>query len=131
VGERVAAAALALVGAPFRLHGRDAAAGFDCIGVLAASLHAAGWRGDVPTGYPLRGGAAEAVSALFDALFDRGDGSRPGDLLLYRVGPGQLHGAVRVRGGIVHADAALRRVVMRPGTPDWVMIGAWRHGEAD
>lgn len=77
-------------------------------------------------GYALRGGEAEVVAARFDAVLARGDGS-VGDVLLFRVGPGQLHGAVRVAGGIVHADAALRRVVMRPGVPDWVPIGAWRY----
>ena len=124
----MAAAALALVGAPFRLHGRDAEHGLDCIGVIAAALRAAGWVGAVPSGYALRGGEADAVAALFDTVLARGDGS-VGDVLLFRVGPGQLHGAVRVAGGIVHADAGLRRVVMRPGEPDWQSIGAWRYGE--
>lgn len=122
----MAAAALALVGAPFRLHGRDAVHGFDCIGVIAAALREAGWAGVVPSGYALRGGEADAVAARFDAVLARGDGS-VGDVLLFRVGPGQLHGAVRVEGGIVHADAALRRVVMRLGEPDWVPVGAWRY----
>jgi cell wall-associated NlpC family hydrolase len=126
VGEAVAAAALALVGAPFRLHGRDAMHGFDCIGVMAAALRAAGWVGAVPSGYALRGGEADAVAARFDAVLARGDGA-VGDVLLFRIGPGQLHGAVQVAGGIVHADAGLRRVVMRPGEPDWVPIGAWRY----
>lgn len=125
----MAAAALALIGAPFRLHGRDAATGLDCIGVIAAALRSAGWRGEVPTGYALRGGEADAVTARFDALLKRGDGAGAGAILLYRVGPAQLHGAVRVLGGIVHADASLRRVVMRPGTPDWPVLGAWRHEE--
>ncbi len=125
MGEGVAAAALTLVGAPFRLHGRDTVHGLDCIGVIAAALRAAGWRGEVPTGYALRGGESGAVAARFDAVLARGDGT-VGDVLLFRVGPGQLHGAVRVAGGIVHADASLRRVVMRPGEPAWVPIGAWR-----
>jgi cell wall-associated NlpC family hydrolase len=127
VGERVAVAALALVGAPFRLHGRTAASGLDCIGVIAAALRAAGWAGVVPSGYALRGGEADAVAARFDAVLPRSDGTAAGDVLLFRVGPGQLHGAVRVSGGIVHADAALRRVVMRPGVVEWGPVGAWRY----
>lgn len=128
MGERVAAAALTLVGVPFRLHGRDPASGLDCIGVIAVALRAAGWRGAVPTGYALRGGEAAAVAACFDTVLARSwSGNAVGDVLLFGVGPGQLHGAVRVTGGIVHADAGLRRVVMRPGVPDWVTIGAWRH----
>nr|WP_208404153.1 peptidoglycan endopeptidase [Sphingomonas insulae] len=117
---------MALVGAPFRLHGRDPAHGLDCIGVIAAALRAAGWAGVVPSGYALRGGEAAAVAARFDAALARGDDA-VGDVLLFRVGPGQLHGAVRVGGGIVHADAGLRRVVMRPGVPDWAPVGAWRY----
>ena len=30
------------------------------------------------------------------------------------------------RGGFVHADAQLRRVVERPGEPPWPVIGIWR-----
>ncbi|WP_316748901.1 peptidoglycan endopeptidase [Sphingomonas sp. A2-49] len=131
MAERVAAAAITLVGVPFRLHGRDPAGGLDCIGVIALALRAAGWSGEVPTGYPMRGGDADAVAARFDAVLTQGDGARAGDVLLYRVGPGQLHGGVRVAGGIVHADAALRRVVMRPGVPDWQPVGAWRYEETD
>ena len=134
MGDAVAGAALTLVGAPFRLHGRDPVYGLDCIGVIAAALRAAGWVGEVPTGYALRGGAADAVAARFDAVLDRGDGT-VGDVLLFRVGPAQLHGAVRVAGGIVHADAGLRRVVMRPDgpgpVPGWVRIGAWRYEGRD
>lgn len=130
----VEAGALALVGAPFRLHGRDAAHGLDCIGVIAAALRAAGWSGEVPSGYALRGGDADAVAARFDAVLMRrqpGDDGAAGDVMLFRVGPGQLHGAVRVTGGIVHADAGLRRVVMRPGVPDWVPVGRWQLPERD
>jgi len=127
VGEAVAAAALALVGAPFRLHGRAAATGLDCIGVIAAALRGAGWVGDVPSGYPLRGGDPVRVAKRFDAVLAPCDGARAGDVLLFRVGPGQLHGAVRTARGIVHADAALRRVVERPGLPEWPMGGAWRY----
>ena len=127
VGERVAVAALALVGAPFRLHGRDVASGLDCIGVIAAALRGAGWVGEVPSGYALRGGDPAAVIARFDAVLARGDGRAAGDVLLFRVGPGQIHGAVRTGAGIVHADAGLRRVVARPGVPDWPRLGAWRY----
>lgn len=125
-GARVARAALALVGARFRLHGREAASGLDCIGVIAGALRGAGWVGAVPSGYPLRGGTAATLIARFDAVLARGDGKAPGDVLLFAVGPGQWHGAVRTWEGFVHADAALRRVVERPGAADWPMIGAWR-----
>lgn len=116
----VAARALALVGAPFRLHGRDPVHGLDCVGVVAlATGHA------VPGGYALRGGNADAVTARIDAVLARSDGASPGDVLLMAAGPGQLHLAVRVENGIVHADAGLRRVVMRPGEPPWPLLAAW------
>lgn len=124
-GERVAARALATVGARFRLHGRDPATGLDCVGVAAVAL---GWEA-VPTGYALRGGDAVRVAALLDARLARGDGAVVGDLLLVAAGAGQLHFAVRTATGVVHADAGLRRVVERPGTGPWPLLAAWRVGE--
>lgn len=94
--DAVAAAALALVGTRFRLHGRDALHGLDCIGVIAAALRAAGWEGEVPSGYPLRGGDPAVVAAGFDAVLAQGDGRLAGDILLFAVGPGQIHGAVKI-----------------------------------
>lgn len=122
---RVAAAALALVGTRFRLHGREDG-GLDCVGLVGRALAASGWRGEVPTGYPLRGGDAAKAAALLDTSLPRGDGRQPGDILLVAPGPGQLHLAIRTARGIVHADAALRRVVERPGPPPWPVIAAWR-----
>jgi len=127
-GERAQAAALALVGTRFRLHGRDLAHGLDCVGVAALALAAAGHRIPVPSGYALRGGDADRVAALLDPVLGRGDGCEPGALLLARPGAGQLHLAIGVRGGVVHADAGLRRVVMRPGAPAWPLVAAWRMG---
>ena len=49
-----------------------------------------------------------------------------GDLLMFRSGPGRLHMAIAVPGGIVHADAALGRVVERPGVPPWPLLAAFR-----
>lgn len=122
MGERHAQAAQALVGARFRLHGREAAGGLDCVGVAALALELE----DAPTGYALRGGDAAGVAAMLDARLRRADGRAAGDLLLFAVGPGQLHLAVATAGGVVHADAGLRRVVARPGVAPWALIGAWR-----
>ena len=130
-GERVAAAALAVVGARYRLHGRDPADGLDCVGLVGHALAAGGWRGVAPTGYALRGGDPARVLAQLDAALCRGDGGRPGDVLLMSPGPGQLHLAVRTNRGVVHADAGLRRVVERPGPPPWPLIGAWRASEGE
>lgn len=123
----VAEGARALIGVRFRLHGRSE--GLDCVGVAAAALRAAGWRGDAPTGYPLRGGDPGRVAALLDARFARATDARAGDLMLIATGPGQLHLGVRTDGGFVHADAGLGRVVERPGAPPWPILGAWRWEE--
>ena len=130
-GEAGAAAALALVGARFRLRGREAASGVDCVGVAAAALRAQGYADPIPRGYALRGGRERDVAAMLDAAGVRCTGDRVGDVLLFTAGPGQWHLAVRTAGGIVHADAALRRVVERPGTPPWPLLGGWRHEEGD
>jgi cell wall-associated NlpC family hydrolase len=120
---RVADAALAAVGARFRLHGRDPATGLDCVGLAALALRAGGYAGAVPTGYRLRG---EVPAALLDAAMPRCGGERPGDLLLFRSGPGQGHLGVRTARGFVHADAGIGRVVERAGAAPWPLVAAWR-----
>jgi hypothetical protein len=120
----VAARALELVGVRFRLHGRDAVHGLDCVGVVAVALARAGVLTTVPSGYSLRGGRPAEVAAMLDAVLPRGDGV--GAVLLCAVGAGQLHLGIRTAGGLVHADAGLRRVVLRPGVVPWPVIGCWR-----
>ena len=125
--ERAVAAGRGVVGVRFRLHGRDPAFGLDCVGVAGVAMRAAGFSGDIPGGYALRGGDAATVAARLDASgLERGYAPLPGDLALFETGPAQFHLAVLVEGGIVHADAMLRRVVERPGTPPWPIIGLWR-----
>jgi cell wall-associated NlpC family hydrolase len=121
----VAEAALATVGARFRLHGRDVEHGLDCLGVVAVALRGGGYVGPVPSGYALRGGDPDRVAAVLDAALVRCDGMAAGDVLLMATGPGQLHLGVRTGGGFVHAVAGLGRVVERPGA-DWPLLGAWR-----
>lgn len=111
------------MGTPFRLQGRTPGEGLDCVGVAAAAFAIAA----VPCGYALRGGDPAAVAAAVErAGLVRAAGMRPGDLLLLRPGARQLHLAVLVPGGFVHADAGLGRVVETPGVPRWPLIGAWR-----
>jgi murein DD-endopeptidase / murein LD-carboxypeptidase len=118
----VEAAARRLVGSRFRLHGRDPATGLDCVGVLACATGL-----EAPTGYALRGGDAGRVAAVLDGLgLERVASVGPGDVVLMRVGPGQLHLGVRTGTGLVHADAGLRRVVERAGEPEWEVLGIWR-----
>ena len=96
------------------------------MGLAALALRAEGFEGVVPSGYALRSGDAARVYATIAAagLVEARE-ARAGDLLLLRTGPGQLHFAIDVGGGIVHADAMLRRVVERPGVR-WPVIGRWR-----
>ncbi len=114
------------MGARFRLHGREAAGGLDCVGLAALAMAAGGRRGPVPTGYPLRGGHVDAVAAAVGDGLVACDGGRAGDLLLFAAGPGQLHLAVRTDGGFVHGDAGLGRVVERAGEAPWPLLRAWR-----
>jgi hypothetical protein len=127
-GDQVADAAREMCGVRFRAQGRDRD-GVDCVGLAAAALRAGGYAGAVPRGYTLRGGDPAAVAARLDAVLPRSDGDGVGDVLLCAAGPGQLHLAIRVAGGIVHADAGLRRVVERPGTVPWPILGSWRVGD--
>ena len=112
--EAAVATARALVGSPFRLHGRDCATGLDCVGLaaLAYDLKA------VPRGYALRTASATALeAALHDAGFCREDkGPMPGDLIVLRPGPGQLHLAIWTGTSLIHADASVGRVVETPGS---------------
>lgn len=118
----VEAAALALVGAPFRLHGRDGGTGLDCVGVVSLATGR-----PAPTGYALRGADPAGVRELIEAAGLRAvQDAAPGDVVLMRTGPGQLHLGVRTLRGLVHADAGLRRVVERPGRPEWEILGQWR-----
>ena len=132
-GARACRAAQAAVGSRFRLHGRAAATGLDCIGLVALALEAGGCTVVVPSGYALRGGDPARAAAWLDRVLGRSDGGAPGDILMLRTGPGQLHFAVRSPGGIVHADASLRRVVERPmdGADAALgqILGGWRIGE--
>ncbi|WP_066727130.1 NlpC/P60 family protein [Sphingomonas pituitosa] len=126
-GAAVVAAARAAVGTPFRLHGRDPDRGLDCVGLAAMALRCA-----APDGYRLRTGDAAAVAKQLHAagLAEVAEAA-PGDLLLCRSGPGQLHLAIRCEHGIIHADAIARRVVERPGAAPWPVLSCWRLREED
>lgn len=123
--EAVVARARGLVGTRFRGQGRSVSAGLDCVGLVAAALRLDRVRGD----YALRGGSeAELDAALHAAGLRAVDGARPGDVLVMRAGPGQLHLGIWTGAGLVHADAGLRRVVERPGKVAWPVLAVWRAG---
>ena len=74
------------------------------------------------------GDADRAAGRIAAAGLSRVAEGLPGDVVLMRSGPGQLHLGILTPGGMVHADAGLRRVVERPGAPPWPVIG-WFRGE--
>ena len=127
--EAFAAAANALVGTPFRLHGRDPRTGLDCIGVFAAALSACGKQHDLPRGYRLRMASLEGWLPMPDDCgFTTVQGPPcAGDVVLMRVGPVQHHLAIALGGsGWVHAHAGLRRVVRTSALPEGSIIEHWR-----
>lgn len=121
--EAIVARARGLIGVRFRPHGRSAAGGLDCIGLVAAAAGIA----DVPTGYAMRGGSYERLAeALRVAGLRQCRRRRAGDALALSSGAEQLHLGIWSGDGLVHADVALRRVVERPGEPPWPILGIWR-----
>lgn len=116
------AAARALVGVRFRLHGRTPERGLDCVGLAALVLGRV-----APEGYGLRSGdERQAVDWLRAAGLRRVEAVRSGDLALVRPGPLQLHLMIVVPGGHVHAHAGVGRVVEMPGESPWPVLGYWR-----
>ena len=117
------ARARALIGVPFRLHGRDPASGIDCVGLIGIALDR---REVAPTGYALRGGSAESWAAMMDAVARRRRvPPKADDVLLFEAGPVQFHLGIWTGESLIHADARLRRVVETPGPPRWPVVGAW------
>ena len=125
-----AAGAEALLGAPFRLGGRDPATGIDCVGLVACALGGA----EAPLGYGLRNAAIErhcafAARAGFQPTTGR---IERGDLILAAPGPGQHHLLVALGAAgssparYIHAHAGLRRVVLHSGPLPWPRHARWR-----
>jgi len=120
-GEGIVAAARALVGAPFRLHGRSRD-GIDCVGLAAVATGR-----EPPCAYGLRSGdAARAERWLREAGLRAVAGGAAGDVALVRPGPMQLHLMIATGTGFVHAHAGLGRVVETPGPSPWPVLGWWR-----
>ena len=128
-GNELADAALTLIGAPFRLHGRDPATGLDCIGVFSAALAICGVRVRLPNTYRLRGATLPDLARFAQHLdFERTTAAvQRGDVLFARPGPVQFHLMIATGGErYVHAHAGLRRVVLSPRPADWLVEQVWR-----
>ncbi len=112
-----------LIGTPFRLHGRSAETGLDCVGLVALAYGTHG----APTGYAMRNSQQRKWTGLLDRLAERHTGvPRPGDILLMQAGPAQLHLGIWTGESLIHADASLRRVIETAGPVPWPILGAWR-----
>ncbi|MCL4672535.1 MAG: peptidoglycan endopeptidase [Sphingomonadaceae bacterium] len=128
-GQGIADAACALIGTPFRLHGRDPVNGVDCVGLVACALESAGTAVATPTGYRLHNRTighwlAFAVRA---GLVPCSGPVSPGDILLVEPGPWQHHLLVAARDdSFIHAHAGLGRVVAMPGPLPWAVRHRWR-----
>lgn len=128
-GETIAAAAMALAGTPFRLHGRDPRTGLDCVGVILAALAAIGRVVPPLPRYTMRRTMLEPFASLAAevGLRDVVGLAQPGDVLVFRTGPAQWHTAIATYcDHVVHAHAGLRRVITSPVPPDWTIVRHWR-----
>jgi cell wall-associated NlpC family hydrolase len=126
---RLARAAEALAGVPFRLHGRDPATGLDCIGLLGAAMARAGRPMALPSGYPWRlRDLAQWLLPPASCGFSEARGPvRPGDAIMLQPGPAQFHLAIAARDLCwVHAHAGLRRVVISNDLPAGPIVAHWR-----
>jgi len=129
VGVHVEMRALSQLGVGFRLHGREAGRALDCIGLAAFALAGDAALREVPSSYHFRGHYQtwlEDELSKFGMLPCLSSGSvRRGDLTVFKPSARQIHLGIEVKGGVVHAHAGLRKVVLTPN-PHWKTIGRWR-----
>ena len=129
LAERFAAAAEALTGTRFLLHGRSPATGLDCVGLVGAALAACGRQVRTPEGYRLRNAAIDCwlECAAANGLIETQGPPARGDVLLIRAGPAQHHLLVALgQGCAVHAHAGLGRVVIEPLDLTRPPVAQWR-----
>jgi cell wall-associated NlpC family hydrolase len=128
-GSELARAAERYIGASFRPHGRDPITGFDCLGLVLVAMADIGRPIRFPLRYALRNrdlSRFERLPARF-GLIEVESPAEPGDVLLLKTGPAQLHFAIIAgENGIVHAHAGLRRVVHTPFPIPWPVVRHWR-----
>jgi lipoprotein Spr len=116
IGEQAWACAAALVGVPFRLQGRSAETGLDCIGLVLAAFAGAGVRLVSIDSYALRGFPLADALRLIDAsgLVRTAMPVERGDVGLFQLPARQLHLALLAPCEMIHADAGQRCVCAAP-----------------
>ena len=128
-GQQLAEAAASFLGAPFRLYGRDAKHGLDCVGLVITRLRAIGIEPAIPVGYGLRNRSIERWLSHADqsSLVTVKAPILPGDILLVRSGPHQQHLMIAEHEAtVIHAHAGLRRVVREPFEWRTTCLNQWR-----
>lgn len=127
--EAFASAAEALVGAPFRFHGRSAAHGLDCVGLVAVALEGSGIAVPPLPTYALRNSSYDFVPRFAERCGFVPAERQPhrGDLVMVSPGPAQRHLLINTGPDVfVHAHAGLRHVVRMPLCADWPIHHIWR-----
>ncbi|HET6537527.1 MAG TPA: NlpC/P60 family protein [Sphingopyxis sp.] len=122
-------AAERMLGVRFRLQGRDAARGLDCVGLIWAAYQAAGVLLIAPRHYPLRGWCgARVIEALDHSGLVRADDMpiKIGDVAMVVGEAGQFHLGMMGVGQVIHAHAGLRHVVAAPLDEEWCAARRWR-----
>lgn len=129
-GNAIAEAAEACLGTPFVLHGRDPAAGLDCIGLIEQAIAATGGTPRLPRSYALRTSQWAALPAIATGLGFVEVTARleAGDICLIQPAPAQWHFAVAAcsQAGLIEAHAGLRRVVRTPLPYPHPILRRWR-----
>jgi murein DD-endopeptidase / murein LD-carboxypeptidase len=114
--------ARALLGVPFRLHGRDQH-GLDCVGLIALVYRCLEF---APSGYRLRNVLSPRWEGLLERCFLRRVGAaQSGDILFCDAGPAQYHLGIWTGHSLIHADAGIGRVVELAGPVPWPVRSVW------
>ena len=127
-GLRAAQAAHAMIGTPFRLHGRAVGHGLDCVGLIECAYAKAGHVLDLAGLYGLRNRSILQIerSALRQGFARLARRPQPGDVLMVLAGPLQQHLLLAGPSDeFIHAHAGLRRVVASTGPLPWPVISQW------
>jgi hypothetical protein len=129
-GNEIAQRALAQVGTPFRLRGRQAGVALDCVGLALVALGPLAGESAENVSYSMRGDYRADIARFFRSPRFRHladiEPLMDGDIVLVLPAPSQLHLIIAAMGCFVHAHAGLRRVVHGPAFPDWQILDRWR-----